>query len=106
MQCVLSLIFRFKTTVDYVMKNISIIITIYKYLMIYFNHNRTHRKNAEKDLVHIVKVSGDTFAQSEIIPKFGIMLCVLSLISSYQNYCALCDKKHIKNNYHVFIIFI
>jgi len=36
----------------------------------------------EKDLGHIVKVSDDTFAQSEIIPLFGIMLCVLSLISS------------------------
>ena len=30
----------------------------------------------EKDLVHIVKVSDDTFAQSEIIPLFGIMLPV------------------------------
>ena len=71
--------------------------------MIYFNRNRTHRKNAKKDLVHIVKVSGDTFAQSEIIPKFGIMLYVLSLISSFQNYCGLCDKIHINNNYHVLI---
>jgi flagellar biogenesis protein FliO len=34
----------------------------------------------KKDLVHIVKVSNDTFAQSEIIPIFGIMLCVLGLI--------------------------
>jgi hypothetical protein len=31
-------------------------------------------------LVHIVKVFNDTFAQSEIIPIFGIMLCVLGLI--------------------------
>ena len=37
----------------------------------------------EKDLVHIVKVSDDTFAQFEIIPIFGIIsnVClVLSLI--------------------------
>ena len=66
--------------------------------MIYFKHNRTHRKNGKKDLVHIVKVSDDTFAQSEIIPIFGIMLCVLSLISSFQNYCGLCDKKYFNNN--------
>jgi hypothetical protein len=33
----------------------------------------------EKDLVHIVKVSDDTFVQPKIIPIFGIMLCVLSL---------------------------
>jgi hypothetical protein len=46
----------------------------------------------EKDLVHIVKVSDDTFTMSEIIPVFGIMLCVLSLISSIQNYCELCAK--------------
>ena len=36
----------------------------------------------EKDLDRIVKVSDDTFAQPEIIPLFGIMLCVLSLIFS------------------------
>jgi hypothetical protein len=34
----------------------------------------------KKDLVHIVKVSLDTFTMSEIIPIFGIMLCVLGLI--------------------------
>ena len=52
--------------------------------MIYFKRNRTHRKNAKKDLVHIVKVSDDTFAQSEITPIFGIMLCVLSLIFRFK----------------------
>ena len=54
-----------------------------------------------KNSVHIVKVSDDTFAQPEIIPIFGIMLCVLSLISSIQNYCELCGKKYINNNYHI-----
>ena len=33
----------------------------------------------EKDLGHIVKVSNDTFTQSEIIPVFGIMLCYMDL---------------------------
>ena len=34
----------------------------------------------EKDLGHIVKVSDDTFAQFEIIPIVGIMLCVSKLV--------------------------
>ena len=37
----------------------------------------------KKDLGHIVKVSEDTFAMSEIIPNTGIMLCVLFLIIFY-----------------------
>lgn len=46
----------------------------------------------EKDLVHIVKVSDDTFARPEIIPVSGIMLCILSLISCVQSQCELCVK--------------
>ena len=47
----------------------------------------------EKDLVHIVKSIWRYFYSSEIIPIFGIILCVLSLFSYSQNYCELCDKK-------------
>ncbi|ADQ78524.1 hypothetical protein Palpr_0363 [Paludibacter propionicigenes WB4] len=39
--------------------------------MIYFYHNRTHRNHDKKDLGHIVKVSDDNLAQSEIIPYSG-----------------------------------
>jgi len=39
----------------------------------------------EKNLGHIVKVSDDTFTISEIIPIFGIIPCILSLISYIQN---------------------
>ena len=50
--------------------------------MIYFYHLAHIEIMWKKDLGHIVKVSDDTFAQSEIIPVLGIILCVLSLISS------------------------
>ena len=50
--------------------------------MIYFITIAHIEIMGEKDLGHIVKVSSDTFTMSEIIPVFGIMLCVLSLISS------------------------
>jgi len=53
----------------------------------------------KKDLVRIVKVSNDTFYIAEIIPILGIILCVLSLIFYFQNYCVLCGEKHINNNY-------
>ncbi|ADQ78346.1 hypothetical protein Palpr_0184 [Paludibacter propionicigenes WB4] len=48
--------------------------------MIYFITIEHIEIMREKDLVHIVRVSDDTLARSEIIP-FGIMLCGLSLIS-------------------------
>ena len=52
----------------------------------------------EKDLVHIVKSIWRYFYSSEIIPIFGIILCVLSLFIYFQNYCVLCGEKHINNN--------
>ena len=51
----------------------------------------------EKDLVHIVKSIWRYFYSSEIIPIFGIILCVLSLFSYFQNYCGLCGERHINN---------
>ena len=46
----------------------------------------------EKDLVHIVKSIWRYFYSSEIIPIFGIILCVLSLFIYFQNYCVLCGE--------------
>jgi len=46
---------------------------------IYFSTIEHIEIMGEKDLGHIAKVSEDTFTMSEIIPVFGIMLCVLSL---------------------------
>jgi hypothetical protein len=37
-----------------------------QYLMIIFQHNRTHRNYLRKILVHIVKVSEDTFASLKL----------------------------------------
>lgn len=76
--------------------------------MIYFNHNRSHRKIGEKDLVHIEKVSDDTFVQYKIIPNIGIMppilgmfhMCSWSYILNSKLFWTMW-KKHINNNYRI-----
>jgi len=45
-----------------------------------------------KDFVHIVIVTYDTFAQPEIIPTFEIILCEHCFISIIQNLCGLCGE--------------
>jgi hypothetical protein len=59
-----------------------------------FLSHSTHRNNGGEDLGHIVKVSDDTFAKSEIIPVLGIIYVFLVLYLLFKTSVNYCGKKH------------